>query len=263
MTTSHTTASSSGTPVAVAVVTGASRGIGAAIAHRLAADGFAVAVHYRRSDTAAALIVEKIAAAGGTAFSFAADLTAPDIGTAFWDAYDAAAGEHRHTPVQVLVNNAGVTLRGIIDDFSADDFLVQQQINTTAPFLITQAALPRVADGGRIVNISSGVTRIALPDVIGYAMTKGAIEAFTRTLAQHLGPRRITVNAVAPGVIDTDMNASWLRDNPGAIAATSAQIALGRIGGPDDVADVVGFLASSDARYITGQVLDATGGSRL
>jgi 3-oxoacyl-[acyl-carrier protein] reductase len=247
----------------IAVVTGASRGIGAAIALRLAADGYTVAVHYGQDSAAAAGVVEKITANGGTAFSFAADLTAPDTGTVFWAAYDAAAGSLRGAPVQVLVNNAGVTLRGTIEDFSAEDFNRQQQINATAPFLIIQAALPRLADGGRIVNVSSGATRVALPEIIGYTMTKGALDALTLPLAQHLGPRGITVNAVVPATTDTDMNASWLRGNPELIAAIAAQNALGRLGEPDDVADVVALLASRDARWITGQLIDATGGFRL
>lgn len=247
----------------VAVVTGGSRGIGAAIAGRLAADGYTVAVHYRQDSAAAADVVEKITAAGGTAFSFAADLAAPDTGTAFWAAYDAAAGPLRDAPVRVLVNNAGVALHGTIEEFSAEDFIVQQQINSTAPFLIIQAALPRLADGGRIVNISSGTSRVALPDLIGYTMTKGAIDALTLPLALHLGPRGITVNAVVPATTDTDMNASWLRGNSDLIATIAAQNALGRIGEPADVADVVALLTSDDARWITGQLIDATGGFRL
>jgi len=247
----------------IAVVTGASRGIGAAIASRLGADGYTVAVHYRQDSAAAADVVAKITAAGGTAFSFAADLAEPDTGTAFWAAYDAAAGALGDAPVRVLVNNAGICLHGMIEDFAAEDFILHQQVNATAPFLIIKAALPRLADGGRIVNISSGATRVALPDLIGYTMTKGAVEALTLPLAQHLGPRGITVNAVAAAAIDTDMNASWLRGNSEVIAAIAAQTALGRISEPADVADVVGLLASRDARWITGQIIDATGGTRL
>ncbi|PSL08252.1 enoyl-ACP reductase-like protein [Haloactinopolyspora alba] len=113
------------------------------------------------------------------------------------------------------------------------------------------------------MNVSSGVTRIAMPDIIAYTMTKGAVDAFTRTLAQHLGGRRITVNAVAPGIIDTDMNAGWLRGNQEAVDHVLPQIALGYIGTPTEVADVIGFLASDDARYVTGHTIDVTGGSRL
>jgi NAD(P)-dependent dehydrogenase (short-subunit alcohol dehydrogenase family) len=247
----------------IAVVTGASRGIGAAIATRLGADGYTVAVHYRQDAVAAADVVEKITAAGGAAFAFAADLAEPDTGTAFWTAYDTAAGALRDAPVRVLVNNAGIAVHGLIEELAAEDFIRQQQINATAPFLIIKAGLPRLADGGRVVNISSGATRVALPDLIGYTMTKGALEALTLPLAQHLGPRGITVNAVVPATTDTDMNASWLRGNPEVIAAIAAQSALGRIGEPADIADVVALLASDDARWITSQIIDATGGTRL
>jgi 3-oxoacyl-[acyl-carrier protein] reductase len=247
----------------IAVVTGASRGIGAAIASRLGADGYSVAVHYRQDSDAAAEVVEKITASGGTAFSFASDLAEPDTGMAFWAAYDAAAGALRDEPVRVLVNNGGIALHGLIEEFTAEDFIRQQQINATAPFLIIKAALPRLADGGRVVNISSAATRVAVPDLIGYTMTKGAIEALTLPLAKHLGPRGITVNTVVPATTDTDMNASWLRGNSEVIAAIAAQTALGRIGEPADVADVVALLASHDARWITGQIIDATGGIRL
>ncbi|MGZ0147022.1 SDR family NAD(P)-dependent oxidoreductase [Kribbella sp. WER1] len=247
----------------IAVVTGGSRGIGAAIATRLGADGYTVAVHYRQDAAAAADVVGKITAAGGTAFAFATDLAEPDTGTAFWAAYDAAAGQLRDAPVRVLVNNAGIALNGLIEELSAEDFLRQQQINTTAPYLIIKAALPRLADGGRIVNISSGGTRVPIPRIIGYTMTKGALEALTLPLAQHLGPRGITVNAVRPGTTDTDMNADWLRGNPEASAAVVAQRALGRVAEPADVGDVVALLVSEDARWITGQIIDATGGERL
>lgn len=121
----------------------------------------------------------------------------------------------------MLVNNAGISLRGTIEEFSAEDFARQQQVNDTAPFLIIQAGLPRLADAGRIVNVSSGATRVAIPDIIGYTMTKGALDALTLPLAQHLGPRGITVNAVVPATIDTDMNASWLRGNSDLIANLS------------------------------------------
>ena len=250
-------------PSPVAVVTGASRGIGAAVARRLAADGLTVAVHYRQDSDAAAATVETIAAGGGRAFAFAADLADPDIASTFWSAFDAAAGADHAGPVRALVNNAGITLRGHIEDFPAEQFVLQQRVNATAPFLITQAALPRLAEGSRIVNVSSVVTRSAFPDIIGYAMTKGAIDAFTLNLAQHLGPRGITVNAVAPGLVDTDMNAAWLRGNPEAAAGAAQQIALGRVADPEDIADVVAFLVSDDARFVTGQTLDVSGGARL
>jgi NAD(P)-dependent dehydrogenase (short-subunit alcohol dehydrogenase family) len=131
-------------------------------------------------------------------------------------------------------------------------------VNVRAPFFIIQKALPLMPDGGRIINVSSAVSRVAMPEV-AYAMTKGAIDVLSRTLANAAGTRGITVNAVAPGVTDTDMNA-WMRDMPEAAARVAGATALGRIGQPRDVADAVSFLASDDARWVTGHLLDATGG---
>jgi NAD(P)-dependent dehydrogenase (short-subunit alcohol dehydrogenase family) len=249
----------------IAVVTGASRGIGAAISTRLAAAGLTVAVHYGRDEDAAASVVASIEATGGKAFPFRADLAADTAAQDFWASFDkAAAGAGvLDQPVQVLVNNAGVTLRGPIEEFSREDFLTQQAVNVNAPYFIVKEGLSRIPDGGRIVNISSGVTRIAFPEIIGYALTKGAIEAFTLTLAKHLGPREITVNSVAPGVVDTDINAGWLRGNDEAQAGVAASSALGRVGQPDDIAAIVAFLASDEARWVTGQKIDATGGTNL
>lgn len=249
----------------VAVVTGGSRGIGRAIAQRLGIDGYVVAVHYGSNDAAAAETVTAIQEAGGRAFAFATDLGEPDIGTRFWTAYDQAISEagFADTPLYLIVNNAGVTLRGTIEEFPANDFRIQQAVNVEAPYFIVKHALSRLMDGGRIVNTSSGVTRIAFPEIIAYAMTKGAIDTFTHTLAQHLGPRKITVNAVAPGVIDTDINAGWLRGNAEAAASVADSTALGRVGQPQDIAGIVAFLASEEGGWITGQTIDATGGTQL
>lgn len=231
---------------------------------RLGASGFCVGVHYGVSCAAAFEVVRSIEGRGGAAFAFGCDLAASDPGRRFWQAYDAAASWAgvESSSIAVLVNNAGVTLRGTIEDFGDEDFIAQQAVNVNAPYFITRQALPRLIDNARVINISSGVTRIAFPDIIAYALTKGAIDAFTRTLAQHLGSRGITVNAVAPGVVDTDINA-WLRGNEEAIENVVADSALGRLGQPEDIAGVVSFLASRDSGAITGQVIDATHGTRL
>lgn len=255
---------SSTTPL-VAVVTGGSRGIGRAISVRLADDGFVVAVHYGANAEEAGKTVEMIKAKGGQAFAFSTDLAGATVAKTFWAAYDAAAvvAGYNKAKLFAVVNNAGVTLRGAIEEFSEEDFRKQQVINVEAPYFITKEALSRISDGGRIINVSSGVTRIAFPEIIAYGMTKGAIDNFTYTLAKHLGPRKITVNAVAPGVVDTEINAGWLRGNNDAIAAVSASAALGRLGQPEDIARVVSFLASRDSGWVTGQIIDATGGTQL
>ncbi|GAB3960074.1 SDR family oxidoreductase [Actinoallomurus acanthiterrae] len=238
-----------------ALVTGASRGIGRAIAERLAADGARVAVHYGGNEAAAK---ETVAAIGeDRAFTVRAELSAPDaVDTLF------ARLDEEFDGLDILVNNAAIATSSDFENTTPEEFDRIFAVNARAPFFIIQRALPRLRDGGRIVNISSGVTRIAMPEIITYAMTKGALETFTRTLAQQLGPRGITVNTVAPGIIDTDVNASWLRD-PEAAAAAAARAALGRVGRPEDVADVVAFVASDDARWVTGDWIDVTGGSDL
>lgn len=248
----------------VAVVTGGSRGIGAEIALKLAADGATVAVHYGRDEAAAEEIVKKIEHAGGDAFAIQADLADLDGPSALWAAFDEKSRERgMDGRFDILVNNAGVTLRGVIEETDPAEFDRQMTINVRSPFFVTKLGLERQNDGGRIINISSGATRIALTDIIGYSATKGAIDTFTLTLAKHLGPRKITVNAVAPGIIDTDMNAAWLRGNDAARQTAAELSALGRVGQPSDVAEVVGFLASDASGWVTGQVIDATGGSAL
>jgi NAD(P)-dependent dehydrogenase (short-subunit alcohol dehydrogenase family) len=136
-------------------------------------------------------------------------------------------------------------------------------VNTRAPFFLTQALAPRMGEGGRVIAISSGVTDTAWPHLLAYTMTKAAVEAMTRTPAKDLAARGITVNAVQPGLVDTDMNAPWMRVSEETLAQAAEVSAFGRVGEPRDVADVVAFLAGDDARFVTGQVIDATGGSLL
>jgi NAD(P)-dependent dehydrogenase (short-subunit alcohol dehydrogenase family) len=142
-----------------------------------------------------------------------------------------------------------------------DEFDALFTVNVKAPFFLVQQALRMIPDGGRIINISSGVARIASPETIAYSATKGAINVFTHTLAQALGDRGITVNAIAPGIVTTD-NTNWLAD-PNAAAAAAHYSVFDRVGTPADTADIAAFLASDDARWITGQIIDATGGSFL
>lgn len=243
-----------------ALVTGGSRGIGRAIAERLGRDGARVAVHYGRDEAAAKATVAAIEAAGGEAFAIRAELGVPGDAETLWAAFDAHADG-----LDILVNNAGITgRRAPIGEVTREDFDHVFAVNTKAPFFVTQQGLGRLRDGGRIVNLSTLFTRgNALPDLTAYSMTKGAIDAFTTHLAKELGPRSITVNAVAPGPVDTDMNADWLRGHEEARAATAQASPLGRVAGADDVADIVAFLASDDSRWVTGQWIDATGGALL
>ncbi|SEF85898.1 NAD(P)-dependent dehydrogenase, short-chain alcohol dehydrogenase family [Actinacidiphila yanglinensis] len=240
-----------------ALVTGGSRGIGRGTALRLARDGARVGVHYGSNADAAHETVAAIEAAGGTAFALGADLADPDAPEALWAAFDRAADG-----LDILVNNAGIGSASPFAAIGRAEFDRLLAVNTRAPFFLTRAALPRMRDGGRIVNISTGLTRTAvLHDLIAYSMSKAALDLFTRDLSKTLGPRGITVNAVAPGIVDTDNTAPIIRATPAAWEQAAAYSALGRVGTPADIADVVAFLASDDARWITGHWLDASGGS--
>ncbi|MEV6398359.1 SDR family oxidoreductase [Streptomyces sp. NPDC051907] len=239
-----------------ALVTGASRGIGRSIALRLAADGARVAVHYAANDAAAKETVAAIEEAGGQAFAIRAELGVPGDAETLWRAFD----EHADG-VDIIVNNAGIAGPGLIHEVSEADYDRVFAVNAKAPFFIVQKGLDRLRDGGRIVNISSGVTKVAFPGMTSYAASKGAVEVLTLTLAQTLGARGITVNAVSPGTIETDIH-PWMADAD-AKAAAAAFSVFNRVGQPGDVADVVGFLASPDARWVTGQNIDASGGSGL
>ncbi|MFE6229174.1 MULTISPECIES: glucose 1-dehydrogenase [unclassified Streptomyces] len=246
-----------------AIVTGASRGIGRGIAERLGRDGALVAVHYGSDETAAAATVAAVAAEGGRAFSFRAALDRPDAVDTFYAELDrglAAAGAGPE--IDILVNNAGASGSGRLHQLSPEVFDRLFAVNVKAPLFLVQRGLDRFRDGGRIVNISSLTSRHAYPESVTYAMTKGALDTMTLALAKELGPRGITVNTVAPGFVATDMNAR-LRATPEAAAALAAHAALGRIGTPEDIADVVAFLVSDDARWVTGQYLAAGGGSGL
>jgi NAD(P)-dependent dehydrogenase (short-subunit alcohol dehydrogenase family) len=246
----------------IALVTGGSRGIGRAIAERLAADGALVAVHYGKNQSAATETVSSITAAGGTAFAVGADLAAKDGVKTLYAAFDeelkARTGS---TNFDILVNNAGIapfvsfadTTEAVLDEIYT--------VNFKSLFFVTQEAVKRLRDGGRIVSTSSGVVRTPLPDVAAYSALKAPIDNLTKTLAVELGPRAITVNAVAPGVIETDM-ASFVKA-PEAAEAIKGKQALKRIGQAEDIADVVGFLAGLDSRWVTGQVIEASGGSVL
>ncbi|WP_030234375.1 SDR family oxidoreductase [Streptomyces sp. NRRL S-350] len=247
-----------------ALVTGGSRGIGRAIARRLGRDGATVAVGYARDEAAAEEVVAGIRAGGGRAFALRAALGRHGDAAALWEAFDAAVGAHAADGgVDIIVNNAGIGRSADLDSLTEEQFDEVFAVNVRAPFFVVQHGLKRLRDGGRIINVSSGAARLAMPEIIAYGATKGALDTFTLNLAKQLGPRGITANSVAPGIVDTDVNAGWLRGNAEAQKYAASVAALGRVGQPEDIADIVAFLASDDARWVTGRVIDATGGAGL
>lgn len=246
----------------VALVTGASRGIGRAIATALAARGASIAVHYNAAADSAETLVAELQAGGTRAFTVRADLASPDGALALVERFVGALIAHDLPPLfDILVNNAGVGLRAPIDAVTPEDFDRVLQVNLKSPFFLIQHALRYLKDGGRIVNISSMGTRAAYPEMSVYAPAKAGLEALTLLLAADLGARHITVNAVRPGATATDLNRR--ASDPIASRAIAQTVALGRVGEPRDIADIVAFLASDAGRWVTGQSLDASGGQRL
>ncbi|MEV7941404.1 MULTISPECIES: SDR family oxidoreductase [unclassified Kitasatospora] len=251
-----------------ALVTGGSRGIGRAVAQRLAADGALVAVHYGGNEAAAAETVELIAKAGGRAFAVRARFGENGALDQLFEGLAAGLAEHGEpggdggAGLDILVNNAGIHLAGSIGQLTEEEFDRLMAINVRTPIFVIQRAIPLLRDGGRIVNVASAATRIGSPVQIGYTVSKTALVALAAPLANELGRRGITVNTVNPGVILTDMTSQWT-GVPEAMAGLESITALGRIGQPEDVADVVGFLAGPQGRWVTGQTIDASGGTFL
>ncbi|MGC8384285.1 SDR family NAD(P)-dependent oxidoreductase [Pseudomonas aeruginosa] len=249
-----------------ALVTGGSRGIGRAIVERLAADGAGfIGVHYANHPDAAAEVVNAANVLGAHAVALHTEFTPDGRGAsqALWSEYARTATEKLGTAeLDILVNCAGVAPLATLKDTKVPLYDEVLSINLTAPFFLIQAASPYIRRGGRIINLSSALTRIAAPSRAIYAASKGAINTLTLALAAEYGARGITVNAVAPGVIDTDMNSGWLNHAQERAQAESMSV-LARVGQRDDVADVVAFLASDDSRWITGQIIDVSGGTAL
>lgn len=236
----------------VALVTGASRGLGAAIARRLAADGAAVAITYSSSPAKAAEVVTAIQAAGGRALAIKADAAdAKAVRAAVQQVVSTFGG------IDILVNNAGIAPMAPIDQFTDADYERAIAVNVTGVYVASQEASKHMRDGGRIIQIGS-VNSQSMPFAGGsvYALTKGAVASFTKGLARDLGPRKITVNNIQPGPVDTDMNPA-----DGAFADTlRGLMALKRYGHVDEIAGFVSYLASPEAGYITGASLLADGG---
>ena len=236
-----------------AIVTGSSRGIGRAIATTLGAMQASVAVNFFSNESAARETVALVEKAGGRAVAIQADMGRVAAIERLFDQTADAFGR-----LDILVNNAGVRLYKPIADFTETEYDHLFDTNVKGVFFACRLAARRMADGGRIINISSSVTRVLLPNYGGYSATKGAVDQITRVLAKELGPRGITVNAISPGPTDTDL----FRDgkSQAEIDGFAQQTALGRIGKPEDIANAVALLAGDKAGWISGQNICANGG---
>lgn len=246
-----------------ALVTGGSRGIGAAIVRRLAREGAHVAINYARSADLAEALVAEIVAAGGKAFAVPGDVSTMAGIAAMFAACDAAFGPAPN--LDILINNAGYGSDGTEASLAKENeahFDRQMAINVKGPHFVTQAALDRLRDHGRIVNIGSMSGKVGQPFAAGYGMTKRALQSLTFSTALVVAKRQITCNLIAPGAVDTDFIAA-LKGKPGWAEATAKHTPMGRIGQPDDIAGAVMMLLGEDARWVTGQIIEASGGLAL
>ncbi len=242
----------------VALVTGSSRGIGAAIATRLAADGAKVVVNYSRSEQEANAVASAIRAAGGEAVVVQANMGDPSQIPGLFDAAIKAFGK-----LDILVNNAAMMKRTFLPDVTAELIDAHFNLNVRGYLLCAKHAAELLPSGGSIINVASAISRMAYPGAVVYSATKGAVDVMTRVLAAELGPKGIRVNVLAPGSTRTDMNSEKSGKTKEEERDEIAMTALRRIGEPEDIAAAASFLASDDARWVTGAWLDVSGGIRL
>lgn len=252
-------------PVAapIALVTGGGRGLGRSTVEALARRGVSSILTYNSNRAAAEEVVAAVEAAGARAAALQLDTGDTGAFPAFADAVRAALAGWGAERFDFLVNNAGTSHGGILGHVTEDDFDAAYRVHVKGVFFLTQTLLPLIADGGRIVNVSSGLTRIIVPGRIAYGAMKGAVEVMTRYMAKELGPRRIAVNTVAPGAIQTDFSGGMVRDNPEIARHIAEATALGRPGLPDDIGPMIAALLSEDGRWINAQRIEVSGGQAI
>lgn len=248
----------------IALITGGSRGLGRNAALKLAARGTDLILTYQRQAEAAEAVAAEARTLGVQAIALPLEAGDSSRFPAFADAVRAALRQHwQREQFDYLLNNAGSGAHVSIAETSEAQFDQMVAVHLKGVFFLTQALLPLIADGGRILNVSSGLVRFSYPGYAAYATMKGGIETFTRYLAKELGPRRIAANVVAPGAIETDFGGGAVRDNAQLNAMIAGQTALGRVGVPDDIGTVMAFLLSDEAGWINGQRIEASGGIHL
>lgn len=245
----------------IAIVTGGSRGLGKNAVEKLAARGIDVILTYHSQADAAQAVVQSVEAQGGKAVAI--QLNAGESGSFGAFVAEVKAQLQRvwqRETFDFLVNNAGVGLHESFAETTEAQFDLMMNIHLKGPFFLTQKLLPVMVDGGRILNVSSGLARFALPGSSAYAIMKGAVEVLTRYQAKELGARGITANVLAPGAIETDFSGGMVRDNPQVNKIVSDNTALGRAGLPDDIGDMVALMLSDEARWMNAQRVEASGG---
>lgn len=248
----------------VCLLTGGSRGLGKDIALTLGARGIDLILTYHSKKQEALEVCREIEKLGSKAVTLPLDMADPNSYDRFLDEVRIILShEFPGRSIRFLINNAGIGILTPYVQTTEEQFDLLMNIHFKGVFFLTQKVLPLMEDSGAIVNISSGTVRTAFPGYSAYASMKGAMEVLTRYQAKELGPRRIRVNIVAPGAVETDFRGGAVRDNPQTKAALSAQTPLGRVGLPQDIGGVVAFLCSEDARWINGQRLEVSGGINL
>lgn len=248
----------------IALVTGASRGLGKNTALALAKKGTGVIITYQNSEAEANSVVSAITEMGNKAVALQLDTSSTKTFDPFVSQVKQALQDHWQTEqFDFLVNNAGVGVYAPFTETTEEEFDRLMNIHVKGVFFLTQKLLPLIKDGGRIVNLSSGLARFSLPGYAAYASMKGAIEVLTRYMAKELGSRQIAVNVVAPGAIATDFGGGAVRDNPEINSFIASQTALGRVGLPDDIGGAIAALLSEDNRWVNGQRIEVSGGMFL
>ncbi|WP_429064858.1 SDR family NAD(P)-dependent oxidoreductase [Aeromonas bestiarum] len=245
----------------IALITGASRGLGKHSALALAAKGVDLIITYRSQAEEAATVVAQAYALGVKAHALPLDVAdSASFATFAAEVRQLLQREWQRERFDFLVNNAGIGIHASFEQTTEQQFDTLMNIHLKGTFFLTQQLLPLIRDGGRIINLSTGLTRFALPGYAAYAAMKGGIEVLTRYLAKELGPRGIAVNVVAPGAIETDFGGGVVRDNQAVNDFITNQTALGRVGQPDDIGGVIAALLSDDSRWVNAQRIEASGG---